>query len=392
MNRKKFFLTASSVLLLVLPRTASSLAINTKKTASNIVGTPSAEAFGSVSYQPLSLPLTDFGVSVPVACWFPSEYSSSSTVVESSEVPSSNAQVTAVYQHRISVRRIGQLLAGWDFIPEFASRQFTLEPGTANVLMQSQQSENNELPSSIKAPVVILAHGYLGSRFDLSHLAEKLAQQGFVCLAPEYPESLAASYDRIAGLDRQRITDQLLESLSRYKIQASSFGIIGHSMGCGTAVQTGDSSWTRVCIAGYPGQQVPGKNVLFLASMNDGAVSLERFGGKAAIPADYTMLQQSSLQTSVAAMMDERLPSRAAMVLDRPAADDYNSFNHISFLASGVNDAMIDLLSPLLPVAQSMSIPVLDFDKYQQSRDSLPTAAVLHPLVVAYLKQHMMTG
>ena len=42
--------------------------------------------------------------------------------------------------------------------------------------------------------VVFLAHGFLGSRTDLSYLAEELAAQGFVCVAAEYPESLEASY------------------------------------------------------------------------------------------------------------------------------------------------------------------------------------------------------
>ena len=34
-------------------------------------------------------------------------------------------------------------------------------------------------------------------------------------------------------------------------------------------------------------------------------------------------------------------------------------------------------------------IPVLDFDRYQASRDSIATAAVVRPLVTRYLKQHM---
>jgi hypothetical protein len=44
------------------------------------------------------------------------------------------------------------------------------------------------------------------------------------------------------------------------------------------------------------------------------------------------------------------LPRRATLVLDRPDAP-----NHLSLLAEGVNDAMIELLSPLLPVAQVMN-------------------------------------
>lgn len=338
----------------------------------------------TVAYKSLSISLDDFGVDVPVACWFPimdpAAGASGTTAATENTEPSSDAQQSAAkYQHRISVKRIGQLLAGWDFIPEFASRDFALQPTIATVM------DGQNVPLPAKGPVVILAHGYLGSRFDLSHLAEELTQQGFICLAPEFPESLAASYERMEGLDRSRITTELLRAIPQdLKIQATSYGIVGHSLGCGTVIQTGDETWARVCIAGFPrkqdGSPIPG-NVLFLSSMNDGAVSLSKFGGKEAIPSDYTILEEASLLTFTG-----RLPSRAALVFDRPDAP-----NHISFLSQGVNDAMIDLLSPLLPVAQALSIPVLDFDRYKDSRDSVPTAQAYHPLVVQYLKQQMLS-
>jgi predicted dienelactone hydrolase len=64
------------------------------------------------------------------------------------------------------------LLAGWNFIPDFATKDFQLKPTMHTVVDGSKLN----LPSS--GPVVFLAHGYLGSRFDLSHLAEALAQEG----------------------------------------------------------------------------------------------------------------------------------------------------------------------------------------------------------------------
>ena len=161
-------------------------------------------------------------------------------------------------------------------------------------------------------------------------------------------------------------------------IHAKSYGIVGHSLGCGTATSTGDSSWTRVCIAGPPVRRdgVPvGGNILAIASLNDGLVTRTRL--ESMLPADFVRLQEST-------MMDLPLPSRAALVLDRDDAP-----NHISFLAGNVNDSMVSFLSPLLPIAQALSIPVLDFDKYQESRDSAATASVVIPLVSAYLTQYM---
>ena len=169
---------------------------------------------------------------------------------------------------------------------------------------------------------------------------------------------------------------------SEWGIASKAYGIVGHSAGCGTAATTGDETWTRVCIAGFPrnrdGSSIPG-SVLFLTSMNDGAVSLSRFGGRAAIPTEYFQLEESTLSQL------SEIPPKASLLFDRPDAP-----NHISFLADGTNNAMIEMLSPLLPVAQAMKIPVLDFDKYQISRDSKQTAEVVIPLVTSYLKQHML--
>ena len=46
---------------------------------------------------------------------------------------------------------------------------------------------------------------------------------------------------------------------------------------------------------------------------------------------------------------------------------------------------MISFLAPLLPIAQAFEIPVLDFDKYVTSRDSIQTAQVLKPLISSFL-------
>jgi hypothetical protein len=311
-----------------------------------------------ISYRSISLPIPNLDISVPVACWYPADDQISVTTSQ-----------TVQYQHRISVKRIGELLAGWDFIPEFASRDFALNPTTTSKVL-----DGKDIPFPNAAKVVILAHGYLGSRFDLSHLGEELAQQGFVCVSPEYPESLAASYPRREGMDRSAINQALLQRLQQ-DMKPKSYGIVGHSLGCGTALRTGDASWTRVLIAGRA-PPVDNSPLLFVSSVNDGAV---KFGGPLTVPTGYTLLKESNLPSS--------LPTRSALVFDRPDAP-----NHISYLSEGVNNAMINLLSPLLPVAQALSIPVLDFDRYKISQDSVPTAAILMPLISSYLLQHMGKG
>jgi len=206
---------------------------------------------------------------------------------------------------------------------------------------------------------------------------------GYICLSPEYPESLASSYPNIDGLDRGAITERLLNVLkSDLKLSASSYGIVGHSLGCGTAMMTGDDSWTRVCIAGpstrRDGVDVGG-NMLSILSANDGLMSRTRIDDM--IPTDFVRLEESTLDTTNDKM---KFSQKSAIVFDRVDAP-----NHISFLSSETNDSMIKFLSPLLPVAQALEIPVLDFDKYKESQDSKATANIVIPLVSAYFNQFM---
>lgn len=60
---------------------------------------------------------------------------------------------------------------------------------------------------------------------------------------------------------------------------------------------------------------------------------------------------------------------------------------HISFLSSRTNDAMVEVLSPLLPVARLLGVPVLDFDKYQLTKDSDAVNGALVPLIAKWLTQ-----
>ena len=359
--------------------TANAMTIQPPSSSSGIMSSTTITSMTSppsylASYKSLSIPVEQFGVTVPVACWIPSKNNDASPTASLSSVS---------YDHRISVRRIGQLLAKWDFIPEFTSRDFTLSPTSPYV------STGADLPSSDDKgiPVVILAHGYLGSRYDLSHLAEQLANEGFLCLAPEYPESLAASYERMDGLDRAVINDRLLKAIANeWKLPVSKFGMVGHSAGCGTALKTGDASWTRVCISGIPlavqrdGTPMP-DNVLYVTSTND--FVMKRFATDPLPTESFDLITEDSLPSLLG--NNKKIPTKAIYQLDRPDGP-----NHISFLAEGTNNAMIDLLSPLLPVAQALDIPVLDFDQYQKSKDSVATAKVYQPLVIQYLKQQMM--
>jgi len=350
-------------------------------TANNGNNNPPIMNANKVIYESISLHILD--EQIPVAAWYPS------TINERTSNEYSSRRVT--YPHRISVQKIGKSLAGWNFIPSFTTRTFAIDAAEnvmrieKNITTQTQQYKPNF--ASCTVPVVLLAHGYLGSRFDLSHYAEDLASNGFLVLSPEYPESLADSYDSTTKpIDRTLITHELLSNLQKqWEVNAVTYSIIGHSLGCGTVNKTGDDTWNRVCLAGFPSS---GSKSLFVGSTNDGAVPLSR-----ALDA-LQSLQYTPLEESVARGRQwGKLSPRTSLIFSDANSSSATTTtappppNHISFLSKGTNDAMVDFLSPLLPVARFLDIPVLDFDKYQLVRDSDATGEVVRPLVVDYLRQ-----
>ena len=380
------FLTTSTLLqnteAAISPRPAFAAAFVPSQRGDSTSATTAVDkmtAATTIAYRDLKLNIPQYNLDVPVATWYKPD---DEELLQLSSSSSSSNPKKVVYSHRISVKRIGSLLAKLDFIPEFVSKDFELEPTTKTLNTVYGDDTTSSFPKN--RPVILLAHGFLRSRFDLSHLAEVLASQGFVCFAPEYPESLSSSYEKLEGLDRAMINTRLLDKIqSEYNIKAKSYGIVGHSLGCGTVTSTGDDTWTRVTIAGPPvrrdGVQIGG-NTLAITSLNDGLVAMN--GGmsrlQSMIPSDFVRLDEAT-------MMESPLPSRGVIIFDRPDGP-----NHISFLAGNANDAMVSFLSPLLPVAQALSIPVLDFDKYKESRDSAQTADVVIPLISTYLRQYMM--
>jgi len=354
----------------------------------------------AIAYRTLSLPVAEFGIKVPISIWYP--------VTDERASDSSNPLPPDVkYDYKISLRRIGQLLAKWEFIPEFISKDFSLTPSasTSSIIRvvdgksipisgTTTKAKQGDEAAKTGTKVVFLAHGYLGSRSDLGYIAEDLASQGFVCVAAEYPESLEASYPRLDGLDRAAINRQLIPYVKDMVPQPIlSYSAIGHSLGCGTVLQMGDDSWNRVLMGSgkapespskIPKASVVGKNVvggrlLFISSVNDGPVT--SWGGGIQIPEGYTVLKESELlESGSAAALQLNNLDRAALVFNGETAP-----NHISYLSENVNDAMLSFLSPLLPVTNALDIPVLDFDKYADSRDSVATGRVLKPLISGFL-------
>ena len=459
------FMTASNLLLATTPVAASASTFPTTSSSSFTMSTGTnnnndnsvsnddngTTIATTIAYKTVALPIKEFGIDIPVACWYPVPTTSTTNEIDSSS-SSSSTSTSIKYNYRISLRRIGQLLAKWDFIPDFISRDFTLDPSISlspTSKIRVVDGRNISIPPPAIAPppttttttttaadgtkLVFLAHGFLGSRLDLAYIAEDLARQGFVCIAPEYPESLEASYPRLDGLTRTVINDNLLRCIQQQQQQQRddsdsnsndaslfnmipkpiiSYSAIGHSLGCSTVLQIGDNSWNRILMGSGKAPEIPssssssspssststnnnsvGGRLLFISSINDG---LTKWSGGIKVPDGYTMLKESQLSSSSSSsssssgtsnndetkMQQQQIiiPDRAALVFDRQDAP-----NHISYLSANTNDAMLSFLSPLLPITNALGIPVLDFDKYMISRDSTRTGNILKPLISNFL-------
>lgn len=421
-TRRKIFGTAAATIVAA----SSSFMINLMHSnCGNAAEAASADTSGSksgsvssvsttaIAYKTIQLPIAEFksdtnkgGIGIPVSVWYPLQQQQQ----EESEGRKGKEE-TAIpgYNYKISLRRIGQLLARWDFIPEFIAKEFILTPAVASSRIVDGTDipilSNNEEAKDTSTKVVFLAHGFLGSRSDLSYLAEELASQGYICFAAEYPESLEASYPRMDGLTRSMINDNLVPYVQKTVLRQTtntntttnskqqqqqpqiSYSAIGHSLGCGTVLQLGDATWNRVLMGSgkAPTTSTVGGRVLFISSVNDGLVT--SWGGGFEIPEDYTIVNNYK-DGNEDLQWQQQLTAALASQHQRVAyifRDTATAPNHISYLSETVNDAMLNFLSPLLPVTKLLGIPVLDFDKYATSRDSIPTGAILKPLITTFL-------
>eukprot|EP00435_Cladocopium_sp_Y103_P009402 s3282_g2.t1 len=318
------------------------------------------------------------GKRAPVSLWYPARAPRERRGASSSE--------PKPYRHFISVAKIVEVLQGTE-LPEALGWEYQLEAGEAvfpDALPIPAESQETELQQrrveqglAVANCAVIFAHGYLGSRFDMLHLCEKLALRGFVCASADFAEGLSGAVPR--QIARQEIVQELILRL-RSEFDVQHLGIVGHSAGGGTATALpGEFRCGRVAVAGLAPGYSGGDPLLAVASEGDGVVRLPRV--LQALPEDMAMQDLGNFDASssrrLGILLRQPLTPRAA----GPPC-------HISFLSEESNQAMISLLTPLLPVAQMLDVPVLDFDAYLKLKDSRDLAKVLLPVIEEFFSYH----
>ncbi|MGB5817982.1 MAG: dienelactone hydrolase [Saonia sp.] len=132
--------------------------------------------------------------------------------------------------------------------------------------------------SDSKYPLVILSHGYVGSRFLFTYLAENLASKGYVVVSIDHTDSTYRDAANFTSTLVNRSLDQLfvLDEMDRLgqpdsnsflsgTIDTSNTGLVGYSMGGYGGLNT--------CGAGYST-----KALGFFKSLTEGSDALDQRG------------------------------------------------------------------------------------------------------------------
>ena len=409
----------------------------------------SGAAIHRVVFEDARVAIPGSGQSVPVATWFPDASGAGAAAPSAISDRRDPASSPLYYPHAISVAKIARVLLNTpESTPRWLDRQTPLL--AASHVRSAARGETSSASSARAATssdkVAVLCHGYLGSRFDLVDLAEALASEGFLVLAPEFAESLASpettpAYARPGepppthpSATRDEVVDAALRAFAPGFFEASDVGasggaprvvIAGQSAGASTATSARGPFAARVAIAGFrppPPESLEAREALLrdpllvVASAGDGVISLYpresgAFGAYEGIAASVEGMparvpkydigafavrvrETRAEKADAASPRAEAKRAKGASALNafltyEPPGGDGGATDglpcHISFLSSRTNDAMVEVLSPLLPVARAVGVPVLDFDVYQTTRDSDAVNAQLVPLVAEWL-------
>ena len=116
-------------------------------------------------------------------------------------------------------------------------------------------------------PLVIVSHGYPGSRTLLTYLTENLASKGYVVAAIDHTDSVYGSVADFSSTLLNRTSDQLftIDEIARLSKQSDSFlhgladatrvAVVGYSMGGYGALSTAGAGYSAT---GMPAKFVPG--------------------------------------------------------------------------------------------------------------------------------------
>ncbi|USX21454.1 dienelactone hydrolase [Oxalobacteraceae bacterium OTU3REALA1] len=141
------------------------------------------------------------------------------------------------------------------------------DPARPNTPFQfNGRAARDAAPVAGRYPLVIVSHGYPGSRLQMSYLTENLASKGYVVVAIDHPESTRADKAGFASTLLNRRLDDLfvLDSVAAWAkpgsgnflagvADAGNVALIGYSMGAYGALNTVGAGVSAAAAAFVPG-------------------------------------------------------------------------------------------------------------------------------------------
>jgi hypothetical protein len=233
----------------------------------------------------------------------------------------------------------------------------------------------------------------------MAHACEKLASEGFIVAAPEFGESLSASFD-----PNDQTTHAAVLKATRTLVEAAwstpivGWGCFGHSMGAFAVTDDAkQTTWPmklgRVPICGIHQDGYTGNDpLLVIASKGDGVIPASRVEERLKqCDRNTPSVSEAEIRAQGPQCLDAESissgggssvsgPYRAALFMDTPC--------HVSFISPATNAAMQSLLGPLLPLARCLKVRLLDFDVYQRTQDAEETAKVFLPVLLRFFDKN----
>ena len=152
----------------------------------------------------------------------------------------------------------------FQFIGRAARDAAPLPPGAAPAPAVASAAPPSREPG--RYPLVIVSHGYPGSRLQMSYLTENLASKGYVVVAIDHPESTRADKAGFPSTLLNRRFDDLfvLNTLAAWAkpgsgsflaglVDADNTALIGYSMGGYGALNTVGAGISAAAVAYVPG-------------------------------------------------------------------------------------------------------------------------------------------
>lgn len=128
--------------------------------------------------------------------------------------------------------------------------------GTRHTVLAGQARRNAPAATGLRAPLVIISHGYPGNRYLMVHLAESLAAKGYVVAACDHTGSTYDAQDAFGITLLHRPLDQtgVLNAVAAMGgdigalVACDRVGLIGYSMGGYGALITGGAGLTQAAV------------------------------------------------------------------------------------------------------------------------------------------------